>query len=79
MNEIITIDGPAGSGKSTVSRLLARKLDFLYLDTGAMYRAVALQVKRSGIDIADRKRVWFQGGRGKNEIVFGEGRCVPFH
>ena len=57
MNEIITIDGPAGSGKSTVSRLLARKLNFLYLDTGAMYRAVALQVKRSGIDISDRKRV----------------------
>lgn len=39
---IITIDGPAGSGKSTVARIVAEKLNFLYLDTGAMYRAVAL-------------------------------------
>ena len=43
---IITIDGPAGSGKSTVSRLLAERLHYQYLDTGAMYRAVALQAKR---------------------------------
>lgn len=48
--EIITIDGPAGSGKSTISRLLARKVGFLYLDTGAMYRAVALQARREGIE-----------------------------
>jgi cytidylate kinase len=51
MKEIITIDGPAGAGKSTVSRLMAKKLGFLYLDTGAMYRAVALQAKRNGIDL----------------------------
>ena len=54
MNPIITIDGPSGSGKSTVSRLLARKLNLLYLDTGAMYRAVALQAKRSGTDLSNR-------------------------
>lgn len=47
---IITIDGPAGSGKSTVSRLVAKKINFLYLDTGAMYRAVALKAERDGID-----------------------------
>jgi cytidylate kinase len=46
---IITIDGPAGSGKSTVSRLLAERLHYQYLDTGAMYRAVALQAKREDI------------------------------
>ncbi|MFH1487669.1 MAG: (d)CMP kinase [Pseudomonadota bacterium] len=46
---VITIDGPAGSGKSTVSRLLAKNLGLLYLDTGAMYRAVAFQAKRMGI------------------------------
>ena len=57
VNEIITIDGPVASGKSTVSRLLAKKLDFLYLDTGAMYRAVALQAKRKGIDIGDKKEL----------------------
>jgi CMP/dCMP kinase len=43
MKSIITVDGPAGSGKSTVSRLLAKQLGYLYLDTGAMYRAVALR------------------------------------
>jgi len=51
MNTIITVDGPAGSGKSTVSRLLAKRLDYLYLDTGAMYRAVALKAKKEGINL----------------------------
>src|SRR4030065_2569378 len=50
---IITIDGPAGAGKSTISLLLAKKLGFLYLDTGAMYRAVALSAFRKGIDFRD--------------------------
>jgi len=57
MVKIITIDGPAGSGKSTVSRLLARRLKVLYLDTGAMYRAVALQAKRKGVDLKDREEI----------------------
>jgi CMP/dCMP kinase len=47
---IITIDGPAGAGKSTVARALARRLGFRFLDTGAMYRAVALAGKRQGLD-----------------------------
>jgi cytidylate kinase len=46
---IVTIDGPAGSGKSSVARGLARRLGFVMLDTGAMYRAVALAVMREGI------------------------------
>ena len=58
MKLIITIDGPAGSGKSTVSRLLAKKLDLLYLDTGAMYRAVALQAKRMGAAFNDETKLW---------------------
>jgi len=45
---LITIDGPAGAGKSTVSKLLAKKLGYIYLDTGAMYRAVALLARDSG-------------------------------
>lgn len=46
---IVTIDGPAGSGKSTVARLVAKELSFRFLDTGAMYRAVALAVLRAGV------------------------------
>ncbi|GBD97911.1 MAG TPA: (d)CMP kinase [Nitrospirae bacterium] len=50
MKNIITIDGPSGSGKGTVSRLLAKKLGYKYLDTGALYRAVAWKVKREKAD-----------------------------
>ena len=57
MHGIITIDGPAGSGKSTISRLLAKKIGFLYLDTGAMYRAVALAANRRGVGLDDGKRL----------------------
>ena len=47
---IVTIDGPAGAGKSTVARALARRLGYCYLDTGAMYRAVALAGLQAGVD-----------------------------
>ena len=50
---IITIDGPSGAGKSTISKLLAARLHYTYLDTGAMYRVVGLQVKRSRLDLED--------------------------
>jgi cytidylate kinase len=50
---VIAIDGPAGSGKSTVARAVAARLGMPYLDTGAMYRAVAFAAKRHGIDPAD--------------------------
>lgn len=53
----IALDGPAGSGKSTVSKLIAKKLGILCLDTGAMYRACALQCLRSGIDGKDENAV----------------------
>jgi cytidylate kinase len=52
---IITIDGPAGAGKSTAARALAQRLGFEYLDTGAMYRAVTLAGLRAGIDLADQE------------------------
>jgi cytidylate kinase len=57
MRDVITIDGPAGSGKSTISRLLAKKIHYIYLDTGAMYRAVALAAKRQRIDLKDGTRL----------------------
>ncbi len=54
---VIAIDGPAGSGKSTVARRLAERLDLDYLDTGAMYRAVTFAALRRGIDPADADEV----------------------
>jgi len=57
MNHVITIDGPTGSGKSTVSRLLAKRLNCPYLDTGAMYRVVALALKRAGIGLHDEAAI----------------------
>lgn len=54
---IIAIDGPSGAGKSTLAKHLAKELKFVYLDTGAMYRALALKVLRQGIDLADDARL----------------------
>jgi cytidylate kinase len=51
---IVTIDGPSGAGKSTISKLLAARLRYTYLDTGAMYRVVGLQVLRGGLDLEDQ-------------------------
>lgn len=54
---IITIDGPSAAGKSTIGKLLAKELDYLYLDTGAMYRAIAWQVVESRINPTNRKKI----------------------
>ncbi len=57
MAEIIAIDGPAGSGKSTIGKLLAEYLDYFYFDTGVMYRAVTLAAINQGIDIENESRI----------------------
>jgi CMP/dCMP kinase len=57
VGNVITIDGPAGSGKSTISKLLAEKLHYLYLDTGAMYRAVALAAEKGRIPLDQGTRL----------------------
>lgn len=54
---IIAIDGPSGAGKSTLGRMIAREFGLLYIDTGAMYRAAALAVIRSGVSIQDTEAV----------------------
>jgi cytidylate kinase len=51
---VVAIDGPAGAGKSTIARRVAGRLGYVYIDTGAMYRAVALQALRSGVTLEDR-------------------------
>lgn len=53
----IALDGPSGSGKSTIAKRLSKKLDILYLDTGAMYRATALKAIKSGVDTLDEAGV----------------------
>ena len=54
---IVTIDGPAASGKSTTARLVAKELGWLYLDTGAMYRALTVKVLRHNIPLEDTQRI----------------------
>ena len=53
IKKIITIDGPAGAGKSTVSKALAKKLGYIYLDTGALYRALAYKALSAKISLED--------------------------
>jgi cytidylate kinase len=54
---VIAIDGPAGSGKSTTAKLVAKELGFLYLDTGAMYRAITLKALENGVDVNDEEKL----------------------
>src|SRR4051795_3293837 len=54
---VVAVDGPSGSGKSTVSRRLAAAIDGVYLDTGAMYRAVTWAVLQAGVDLTDPEAI----------------------
>jgi cytidylate kinase len=68
---IIAIDGPAGAGKSTVARRLAEQLKFLYIDTGAMYRAVTLACMRRQVSLDDQAAVEAVAREAKLEFVAG--------
>ncbi|MEF9437454.1 MAG: (d)CMP kinase, partial [Candidatus Mariimomonas ferrooxydans] len=74
MKDIITIDGPSGAGKSTVSRLLAGRLGYKYLDTGALYRAVAWKIREENTYIEDRKKIG--DILKKTKIVFNDNRVM---
>lgn len=71
---VIAIDGPAGAGKSTVARLLAEALGYVYIDTGAMYRAITLKAQRAGIDLNDGDAL----GRlaAETEVTLSEGSAA---
>jgi cytidylate kinase len=81
MRQVIAIDGPSGAGKTTIAKLIAKELGFDYLDTGALYRTVALALKNSGIeiedsddklrDLLDNSRIAFNNGK-----VFLNGKDV---
>lgn len=72
MNNMLTIalDGPAGAGKSTIARILARRLGILYLDTGAMYRAVGLKALRGGISVRDEAAIAAMLPDTRLEVIF---------
>jgi cytidylate kinase len=69
---VITIDGPAGSGKSTTALLVARRLGYRYLDTGAMYRAVALECLEKGVSFGDEARVAEVAEGASVDLIWGE-------
>ncbi|MFZ0717811.1 (d)CMP kinase [Mycobacterium sp.] len=70
---VVAVDGPAGTGKSSVSRRLARALQARYLDTGAMYRIVTLAVLRAGIDLTDQDSVGTVASNTKLSVGFDPG------
>jgi len=73
----VAIDGPAGAGKSTVARRLAQRLGYLYIDTGAMYRAVALLVLEAGADGDDEEQVLAAARAGDLTLEPGEPGGAP--
>jgi cytidylate kinase len=72
-HKIIAIDGPAGSGKSTTARMVARELGFIYLDTGAMYRSITFLALRDGIPPSDSARIESLARKSSIEFKMGGG------
>jgi len=75
LKKVIAIDGPSGAGKSTIAKLLADRLGFDYLDTGALYRAVALELVRSGFDETASDEDILSAFKG-TEVAFSDGRVM---
>ncbi len=73
---VVAIDGPAGAGKSTIARALARRLGYVYIDTGAMYRAVALWAIRAGIALNDAHKLEQLAREARIEFAAGSSRVL---
>ncbi|MDD5730467.1 MAG: (d)CMP kinase [Candidatus Omnitrophica bacterium] len=73
---IVAIDGPAGSGKSTVAKLLSKKLGYLYIDTGAMYRALTLKALNTKQDICDEEAIVQMAKKTKIGLIDGRGGAL---
>ena len=78
MSYNVAIDGPAGAGKSTIAKSVARKKGLIYVDTGAMYRAMALFMIRSGIDAADAEGISKKCQEADITIAYENGEQVVF-
>ena len=72
----IAVDGPAGAGKSTIAKLVAKKRNLIYVDTGAMYRAMALLMIRNGVDLSDTERIISLAETADISIVYEKGEQV---
>lgn len=77
-NISIALDGPSGSGKSTIAKFLSKKMNILYLDTGAMYRACAVKALKMGIDTLDEEKVKTFIGDIDIEIKYADGTQKTF-
>lgn len=73
---IVAIDGPAGAGKSTLAKRLAKKLGFVYIDSGAMYRAITLWALRLGVSVSDMHRLEQLAQEAKIELAAVDGRVL---
>ena len=78
MSYNVAIDGPAGAGKSTIAKAVAKKLNLIYVDTGAMYRAMALFMLRSGVDLQDTDKIIEKCKEADITIRYEDGVLVVF-
>lgn len=76
MSYNVAIDGPAGAGKSTIAKRIAKKLNYIYVDTGAMYRAMALYLLRKGVDGSDKEAIAMACQSARISIEYQDGEQV---
>lgn len=87
MSHNVAIDGPAGAGKSTIAKRIARRLGYIYVDTGAMYRAMAYYLIQNQVDAADQEAIaaacqhadisiCYQDGEPGSSVKWGKCKCI---